>query len=349
MPAPDPLDGYLTRRDDALVLSVPVVDRLLRGASLLFGLAPAVALGPWVVAWVLSPGGTGLAVTALVSSLAGGAIGLAGWLVMLGARRHAARSTVRLDLAERLIVWPSRAPEVLRDPAAVEVAAAGPFGWRLLLRDEAGRATRLLDGVPRIRGRAIAHAADRIGDALDAPVHAPASARRAASFVPRSRRRWAALCYAPVDGVFWGYALLALVGSRHPPLRFAAIQSLAQLGLEALLGSLLLGCAGAPVWLLADALPAGLVGLGLLCPLAALALYRVVVRVVAAVRAERGEVWVMPWLAFLVRRWAPTPERPAATEPTRSAGPPEPAEDAPASEEAAAPAERTTPVASGPW
>lgn len=294
----------MERRGDELRARLPAYDRLARGAALAFGVAPALAIAAWTVAAIV-----GLPSLMAVGIAAGAAGALAvvpavvGWALMITARRRAARGEVVIDLAERLIRRPSGAPEVLRSPDVVRVARGRLGGWRLAIVGPEGHTTVLVSGAPRASGRRIARAAEELAEALDAKLEVPTVARRARGLVPSRPRTWAALCVAPIDGLLVAYSMWALITSRDAFVRFFAKQSLAQLALELGLLFAILGCLGGPLALLVDA--AGVRAVGMACPLGALALFRVAARVTAAIRAHRGEVWVMPWLAPIARRWAP--------------------------------------------
>jgi hypothetical protein len=297
-------DEYLVRRGGRWVLRVPAEDLVARGAVWTFGVAPALVAGVWLVFFAVGGASrVGLAVASGASALAA-VPGLVGLALMATARRRAARREVQLDRAERLLILPGREAQVFRTPEAVRVARVAPLDWRLSLRDAEGRETPLLARVPRARGPALAEVAEQLAEALGARAEVPEAARRARSLVPRSARRWAALCYAPLDGVFLAYSLWALVRTRHPEVRFAATQSLVLFAVEGAAALLLFGCLGVP--LAALSLPFGARLAGLSCPLAVFAVARVGVRLSAAVRAARGEVWLVPGLAPLLRRRAPT-------------------------------------------
>ena len=295
-------DAFAGRRGDVLWVRLPSYDRFARGGVLAVAVAPALVLATWIGAAIVGlPSAWSVAAASALAAAVAIPPAVIGFARMLGAERRAAREEVRVDLGERLLHRPGRTPEVLRSPSAVRVRRAR-WGWRLELVGGEGRATPLLPWAPRASGRRLARAAELLANALGAEAEVPAAARRARGFVPASARTFAALCVAPLDGVLVAYALFALATSRDELVRFHAKQSLALLAIEAALFAGVVGCLGAPLFLLVDA--AGLRAVGLACPLSMLALARVIVRVVAAIRAHRGEVWVMPWLAPVARRWA---------------------------------------------
>lgn len=333
--ASDEPDPYLRREDDVLVLGAAREDRIARGLLFAFGLAPALMILTWLAIGVLGLGSIGiaLAVGAVLSAIAMG-LGVAGLAILLRAED---RPRVRIDLGERLLHRPGASPEVLREPDAVVLSRRG-FGWRLCLDR-----TVLIDRVPYTRGRAIARTARRVAEALEVTADVPRAAEHAPVLLPESANARAALVYAPIDVVIVGLGLYLAMTARDPRARFAARQSLVLLALEATLFGAILVALGAPVLVLADRLPGVLAVGALACPLLALALARVAVRVLASLRARRGVVWVMPWLAPITHRWAPidparvvappiTPKRPARA--VRPA-PPEPA--------------KPTHVGPGPW
>ena len=294
---------YLEESGDRLTLRESARDHVVRGGLWLF-------VFPWVVA-IIGWGSFALVVdepSPLALGLAASVVGLgcvipalAGLFWMGTASKRAERSATHIDTDERLITAPGRAPDVFRKPDAVVVERAGLRGWRLRL--EGDRGLTLLRRVPHGGGRDLAAAADALADALGVEASVPRAARRAVGVVPHDEHVWAALCYAPLDGVNVAYSMLALISSRDPALRFAAKQSLAFLAVELFLGLMVSGCVGIPI-LVASA-PFAIEALAFLCPFLFLGLLRVSARLVACVRAYRGEPWVMPWLAPLSRRWAP--------------------------------------------
>ena len=283
--------------DRTVVVAVPTQDRLARGFQLVFFVCPIVALAGWIIApmisaWVL------VGNTALLAFL-----GIAGLGLMITARRRALRTRVVIDLGERLIELPGRAPRVFRLPGAVRVR--GAFGtWSLeLVGDET---VTLLTRVPRSRGHALADAAEMLADELGASLEVPRAARSSVRFVPKSRSLWAALCYAPVDGLAQAYSGWALMASRNPTIRFAAKQSLAHSALELMFALVALSCCGLPMLLLDDS--SAWVGATVVAlPIVLILMFRTVVRCVAAYRAARGRAWVIPWLGPIARRWLPAP------------------------------------------
>ncbi|MBX3273483.1 MAG: hypothetical protein KF729_24680 [Sandaracinaceae bacterium] len=299
---------YVEVRGDRVEIRESARDHVVRGALALF-------VAPWIVAGL----GWGLfalfaergATSALVITGSGVALGAAlgglyGLVTIARASRRAERSRVVVDLGERLVERVGRAPEVYRRPSRVSVARAGLLGWSLRLEGEVPAV--LVRRVPHGSGRALAEAADVLAEALGVEARVPSAARGALGLVPHDEDRWAALAYAPLDGVNAAYALLALLTSRHARLRFAAKQSLVLLAVEGFLALALGTCLAIP--LAVASAPAALEAAAFLCPFVILALVRVVVRMVAAWRANRREVWVMPWLAPVVRRWVPPPPPP---------------------------------------
>ncbi len=294
---------YLEENPDQLILRESARDHLIRGAFWLFPVPWAVAVIGWAAYAVLveTPSPLGLAVTAGVVGLGCTVPALAGLFLMATASRRAERSATLIDLGERLITAPGHEPDVFRKPDAVVVARAGLRGWALRL--EGDPSVTVIRWVPHGGGRDLAAAADALADALGVGATVPRAARRAVGVVPNDPDVWAALCYAPVDGVNVAYSLLALMTSREPTLRFAAKQSLALLLVEVFIGLMVSGCAGVPI--LALSAPFALEAFAFLCPLVVIGALRSGVRLLASVRAYRGESWVMPWLAPLSRRWAP--------------------------------------------
>lgn len=295
--------GYLEERGDRRILAPRLPDIVALPFALAFVVAPAVLLAASLGAWLMAGGdGTAFALgwgigAAMAAGLA--MVGLAS-LATVGTRR--ARATVELDLAERLLLRRGRSPEVLRGVRGVAVRRAG-FGLSLELWHDDTRVTKLLRA-PRGAGRALAAAAERLAEALDADIDVPASVRHARPILPETPHVAAALCYAPFDGVFVVVSLYYLATSSDPLVRFSAKQSLLGFVVEALAALAVLGCCGAPFALV---LPDRVAPLGVAFTVLALMLARIFVRTVAAARAHRGRVWIQPWLAPLARRWAPPP------------------------------------------
>ena len=294
---------YLEDHGDHLILRPCAEDHLARGALLAFVAAP-LALAAAMLGAAIAAGDDGLALAIGwgVGALLGAALAVTGLVTMLGAQRRELRGFVRLDLAERLLERRGRAPEVLRAIAAVAVRRVWS-GWRIELVHADQRRTELLR-VPRGEGHALAESAEHLADALGVTADVPSSAHAARPLLPRDPRVAAALAYVPIEGAFVAASTWYLMTSRDPFVRFHAKQSLALLGLSAIAAVALLGCCGLPMALL---MPRALWPVGLARPLALLLVVRIGVRVVAALRAHRGAVWIMPWLAPLARRWAPPP------------------------------------------
>lgn len=294
---------YLEARGDRIVVRESARDRLLAGALWLFGVPWVVVIVGWgAFAFLAERGATAaLLVTAMTVAIGCTAPALYGIVTMATANRRARSRSVVIDLGERVIERAGGPAEVFRRPDAVRIARAGILGWTLRLEGEQKHV--LLRRVPHGSGRALAGAADALAEAIGVDAVVPAAARRALGPIPHDEDRWAALCYLPLDGVNVAYSVFALLTSSHPRLRFAAKQSLALLGVELFLALCLSGCLGIP--LMIAAAPPALEAAAFLCPFVVLAIMRVTVRLVAAVRAWRKTAWVMPWLAPLSRRWAP--------------------------------------------
>ncbi|HHH29308.1 MAG TPA: hypothetical protein ENK57_13325 [Polyangiaceae bacterium] len=300
---------YFSANEDRLVLRGSLRDELVRGAFWVFVAPAGMAFVGWSVFALAGAAGTApLALTAAGLSLGCAASGLFGLYKMASASRHAASERAHIDLGERVITLAGETPRVFRTPTEVRVVRRRLLGWELRL--EGDERLTLLRRVPHGSGRALARAADALAEALGVPSRVPTSARRAVGVVPDDPRTWAGLCYVPLDGVNIAYCLLALVSADEPRLRFAARQSLLLAPLEIALAVLVTGCAGVPLAAVSAPLELGLAGV--FCPLALLGLIRLTVRLVATFRARRGEVWVMPWLAPIARRWAPVRPRGAA-------------------------------------
>ena len=299
---------YLHIDDDRLVVRPSERDLIARGAAFLFVVSPIIAALGWLAFGLLGDADSRLAllVASSVIGLACAAPALYGLIGMGTARRRAAARAVVIDVGERLVTLPGRAAEVFRTPERVRISGTG-LTWTLSLEDQGAR-TVLVRGVLRGSGRDLAAAADALAEQLEVDAHVPAAARGARGMVPADLDFWAALAYAPLDGVNLAYPLFALMSAREPRLRFAAKQSLALLAVEGLLALMLCGCIGLPLALVS--LPAPLEVAALLLPLLVLGAVRLGVRVYAAFAAHRGRVWVIPVLGLLTRRWAPAEVRP---------------------------------------
>lgn len=294
---------YLEADGDRVTVRESARDRLLRGALWLFGAPWVVAIFGWGAFSLFAERGSiaALAITGGAVAIGGAVPALYGLVAMATANRRARSQRVVIDLGERVIERAGGRAAVFKTPDAVRVARAGVFGWTLRLEGEQKHV--LLRRVPHGSGRALAEAADALAEAIGVAAHVPAAARRAVGLVPHDEDLWAALCYVPLDGVNVAYCAFALLTSNHRRLRFAAKQSLALLAVELFLALCLSGCLGIP--LMIAAAPVALEAAAFLCPFVLLAMMRVTVRLIAAVRAYRKTAWVMPWLAPLVRRWAP--------------------------------------------
>ncbi len=300
MPGSPRRDGFLEDRGDRLVLRPRLEGLLGLPYALAFVVAPAVLAAASLSAWVTAAGdGRAFLVGWALGAALAAALALAGLVGLATARGRRERAAVRLDLAERLLVRDEGSPEVLRGVRGVLVRGARGR-WALELTHDDGRGTPLLRA-PRGDGRALADAADHLADALGVEAEVPRSAPAARPLLPRRPPVAGALCYAPLDGVLVLASVYYLMGSTDPFVRFSAKQSLIGLAAEGLAALLVIGCCGLPVALVLP--PALAVAVPLLC----LAVVRVGVRTLAAVRAHRGMVWVQPWLAPLSRRWAPPP------------------------------------------
>ncbi len=293
---------YLEDHGDRLVLRPEVEDQLASGVRFAFIAAPLVLFAGCVGAFLAADDTTSFLVGWGASAAISAPLAAYGLFRMVTAKKRAAAGAVSFDLAERLLVRPGCTPEVLRGVEAVALKPARFSGFLVELVHDDARRTPLFS-VPRSRGAEISEAVEHLADALGAPrVEIPRHARRVRSFAVRDSKLAAALCYAPIDGVFVAASLWFLMTSNDPFVRFSAKQSLLQLAFSAFCAFLLLGCCTAPIGILSSI---GLATLVSALPLVVLATARILVRVLAATRARRGTVWIMPWLAPISRRWAP--------------------------------------------
>ena len=285
-------------------------DLLASGALLLFVSPWVVALVGWL-AFMLFAGEGSTAAIALTSLIVGAFAlvpALVGMIRVATARRRAQARAVRIDVDEMIITFPGRAPDVWRLPDRVVVRGSG-ITWRLETEHEGERST-LLRGVPHGSGADLARAASALAEHLDVEARIPAAARRARGFVPNDTDVWAAICYAPLDGVNVAYSLFALMTSPEPRLRFAAKQSLVLLAVEGILLFFVFSCVGLP--LVFTSLPIPLELAVFVLPLLVLGGVRGGLRFLLSYRAYRGRAWVIPFLAPLSRRWLPPSDGTAA-------------------------------------
>lgn len=111
----------------------------------------------------------------------------------------------------------------------------------------------------------------------------------------------AMLCYLPFQGINIIASLYYLFAARDRPfVRFAAKQSLTQMGVT-LLMLLVVGLAfGIPLAIFNEGAAAIVFGVLLGVSLATVAIGNIVAILVACVRANGGKLWVIPWLRFLL-------------------------------------------------
>lgn len=139
-----------------------------------------------------------------------------------------------------------------------------------------------------------------------APVHASAGA----AIGPRKHlipdNTAAMLCYLPFQGIHVAASLYYLFAARDRPfVRFAAKQSLAQLGLT-FAALIVFGAGfGVPLAIVMDGekeLSAAAIVLIVLLSvsLGVVAIGNIVAHIVACVRAQSGKLWRMPWLRWLL-------------------------------------------------
>lgn len=292
---------YVQDHGDRMTVGPSAEDAIARGTLLSFVLAPLVLVSASTAAWIVADDDLSFLVGWGVGALTSGALAFAGLWAMATAERRAARSGVRIDLAERTLARPDLPVEVLRDVEVVDVRVGRwPWsGFTLSLVDGDGRPTPLCDA-PRWQGRDLARAAAELSDALGATAEVGAAAG-APGLLPRDPRIASALCYVPIDGFAQGLCLFYLMTTRDPFVRFNAQQSLLLAALELIVAASL----GAGGLLLALAVSDRAGAAALACPLIAFAGARVTLRTVAALRARRGRVWIQPWLAPISRAWAP--------------------------------------------
>lgn len=235
-------------------------------------------------------------------------------LVMIGASGALSRRwDTTLDRATGQITTP-RAPYPIPSDAVHGVRVSrgkGLSDWATIaLVDASGRPLVVLhDRLASGHARDTAWVASTRATFLGLPGPAPSHAI-AGPFGSTSENQAAALCYLPIEGIFVFASVYYLLSARNrPSVRFAAIQSLAQLAASIVVLFVILVAGGVPVALLPDGIARWVAVAVLAALLVAFFVWNVVARIVATARAYRGRTWIMPWLAPLVRRCAPPAER----------------------------------------
>jgi hypothetical protein len=144
-------------------LRTPAADPRLHGLLLAFGVGPSFLLGAPVVGFVIGGDVAFFAAWGL-GALLGTALVGAGLLLALGALSTSRDFACRIDLADRVIRRPGRAPELLRTPEAVIYR-----GRSIALRHADGRREELLRLWPLHDREAARRAAAALGAALGVP------------------------------------------------------------------------------------------------------------------------------------------------------------------------------------
>lgn len=222
--------------------------------------------------------------------------------LLVGADALAGRRAVRFDRARQVVV--AAGAEQPFAGLTVQVRRPSPLGFsRLELVRDGVPVVTVHDRLGEPHGAEIAIFANYLASVLGSPgeVSGGPPAGEVGAGPTAQDRTAAMLCYLPIQGIHLVASLYYLFSARDRPfVRFAARQSLAQLGVT--FGAVLLALLGlgAPLaWVSQGqgALPASGIGLAIALGLALMTVF--VAHIVAAMRAYRGEAWVIPWLA----RW----------------------------------------------
>jgi uncharacterized membrane protein len=302
MSLPRPLDpnlgAYLELGDESATLRNPPRDFIVQGlliVSLLpvvfFLLAALIVLSEPDALWVALGGATLLSGLCVFGGILSTALGI------LGANRR--RVLVDADASIHLV--DGRVVEA-REVAEVFVGRPSSLGkWRGIgLRTHAGEKFWLLKRLPPSRWKTHQGVAAWLGEALDVPVDLSIGPQT----LGFSENGLAALCYVPVQGIWLLASVAALLASKAPAVRFAARQSLAWY----FLSGLALICWGATVGgfavILADATRAReIVAVLAILLIVPPALIRIVLGLVAAWKASKGERWLIPGIRWWSGRW----------------------------------------------
>lgn len=303
--------GFFLGRGLALGLAVPALLALL-GA---LGVALDVADGGPTLLSALVVAGVGL--TALPSAAAGA------WR-LLRAGPLSAATRVELDLSAGRARGPGAEVELSHARRlVVHKPRAGLKWWAISLEHDAG--ARGLDRPAASRGPERMRLVGDLDEAQQAQHRVLAEHLGARLGLPvideggllegGPARRWHALCYLPLQGIFLFASAGMLLFRRDDALgRFHAKQSLALFAVEVL--AILAAVVALAVAVAfgerageAVRLPLTLVGA---TPLMLVAVGRIGLRLFAMWRASKGEAWLVPGLGALSRRWRP-PEGPRAT------------------------------------
>jgi len=286
--------SHYRRRALVLMLAVPA---LLFALAVLLGLE--MGLQDSDLLWIVQMGGA--AAGSGVSLLGGGAM-------LLLAGRLSQRSQVRLDVARR-VLRPARGaqPTSWDELARISVVRPNPLlkWWRLQAETRGGAVIPLRGSIAPGAGAAAEALARWCGELLgvEVTVGEGLAEQDALGVSPRMS---AVLCWVPLQGIFLiASAYYLLRGHEHPFVRFCAKQSLAQFALSIPVVLLAVALGGIPLALVGPGAPRVLAAVWLGLLLVAFLVWNVGTRIVGCVRAHRGEVWVIPWLARFSRGWAP--------------------------------------------
>jgi uncharacterized membrane protein len=183
----------------------------------------------------------------------------------------------------------------------------GMSGWTTIEARHGQRVIAIHDRLQPMHAIEVATHVNYLAELVGAPVQAAPDAAFGAAkkhLIPDNTA--AMLCYLPFQGIHLFASLYYLVAARERPfVRFAAKQSLAQLGMT-MLALLVFGVGfGIPLALAMDGekelTPVAIVLIVLLSvSLGVVAIGNIVAHIVACVRAQGGKLWVMPWLRWIV-------------------------------------------------
>lgn len=303
-------ETYVRGDSQGFVLCNPVRDFVIQGLLVTF-LMPVLFVCLGILALIMAgPMAEQTAVLALIGggvAVCAAASVLVGLVTVLTARRRSLRSEVLLDLRAHQIITPRGESVDWSSVSAVVVHKPNPLlkWWGVSLERPDARPVLLLGRLPPSRGPAIAALGRFVAIHLGVEPEIPARLESPTSLglAPTTA---GVLCYLPIQGIFLLASPIFLVTSKDPFVRFCAIQSLLQLALAMVLLVPVLACGGVmsalehvvPMWVTVVVLGSVLV---------VFQAWRVIARGYACYQAYKGRAWVMPWLAFVVRRWLPPP------------------------------------------
>jgi uncharacterized membrane protein len=282
-----------------LLIIVDLIDRLRLGDGTIIGVALFVLVGGPSALWgaVMALGAQGRSRRSVVEvDLAGGVVRPTG----APARPLSAVRALRLHKPNSLLAWLAVDALLVDD----QVRPVGPYqapGLTLPLR--------LWGDIPEQRGAEALALAGQLAERLGVPVEDGRGAFDRGLDAGKRGRSWHTAAYVPMQGIFlFASALILLTRKDDAVGRFHARQSLSLLVVEsvAIVGVVIVG---APLMFLPGGRDPHPVGVAVLVGgLLIVTMARLVLRFYAAWRAWRGDLWLLPVLGRLTRRWLPPAE-----------------------------------------